>query len=157
LLSGTPPDNTVGSENPLTPPQHPAIPPAYTTPTAQQVACPNCYTLVSAGTRYCPQCGNAIPPPTTWPGVPAPAPAPRRNTALIIVAIVLIALLVAGVGGYIVYQQGQQRVLQAAKNSEANAANQAVQQLQFTCSLLASQPEPTTLPYTTRRLAFPDT
>jgi len=65
--------------------------------------------------------------------MPAPAPAPRRNTALIIVAIVLIALLVAGVGGYIVYEQGQQRVLQAAKNSEANSANQAVNQLQFTC------------------------
>ena len=31
------------------------------------------------------------------------------------------------------YQQGQQHALQAAKNSEANAANQAPNQLQFTC------------------------
>jgi hypothetical protein len=49
------------------------------------------------------------------------------------VAVVLIAVLVAGVGGYVLYQQGQQHVLQAAKNSEANAANQAPNQLQFTC------------------------
>ena len=89
--------------------------------------------LVPIGTRYCPQCGNAIPPPTTWPGVPAPAPAPKRNVALIIVAVVLIAVLVAGVGGYALYQQGQQHILQAARNSEANAANQAPNQLQFTC------------------------
>jgi hypothetical protein len=97
------------------------------------VACPSCYTLVPIGTRYCPQCGNAIPPPTTWPGTPIPATAPRRNTALIIVAVVLIAVLVLGIGGYLLYQQGQQRVLQAAKNSEANAATAAVNQLQFTC------------------------
>jgi hypothetical protein len=32
-----------------------------------------------------------------------------------------------------VYQQGQQRILQDAKNSEANAASQAPNQLQITC------------------------
>jgi hypothetical protein len=132
-MSGNPPDSTVGSENLSSPAPQPVTPQAYTSPVPQNVACPSCYTLVPIGTRYCPQCGNAIPPPTTWPGVPAPAPAPRRNTALIIVAVVLIAVLVLGIGGYLVYQQGQQRVLQAAKNSEANAANQSVNQLQFTC------------------------
>jgi len=52
---------------------------------------------------------------------------------LIIVAVVLIAVLVIGVGAFLVYQSQQQQVLQAAKNSEANAANQAPNQLQFTC------------------------
>jgi hypothetical protein len=49
------------------------------------------------------------------------------------VAVVLIGVLVAGVAGYAVYQQGQQRILQDAKNSEANAANQAANQLALTC------------------------
>lgn len=101
-------------------------------PIHDQVACPNCYTLVPTGTRYCPRCGNAIPPPT-WPSVPPGAEPPKRNTTLIIVAVVLIAVLVAGVAGYLVYQNTRQQLLQTAKNSEANAANQAVNQLQFTC------------------------
>lgn len=133
-MSGNPPDQTVGSENPTSPAQSPTAPSAFTAqPPPQQVACPNCFTLVPMGTHYCPQCGNAIPPPTAWPGIPAPAPAPKRNVALIVVAVVLIAVLVAGIGGYALYQQGQQHVLQDAKNSEANAANQAPTQLQFTC------------------------
>ncbi len=99
----------------------------------QQVSCPRCFTLVAIGTRYCPQCGNAIPPPAPWPTTPAPTPEPKRNTVLIIVAVVLIAVLVIGVGAFLVYQSQQQQVLQAAKNSEANAANQAPNQLQFTC------------------------
>ena|GEM_PF-6681376 len=133
-MSGNPPDNTVSGENPPSPAQPPVTSPAITTPIPpEHVACPNCYTLVPTGTRYCPQCGNAIPPPTTWPGIPAPAPAPRRNVALIVIAVVLVAILVVGVGGYVLYQQGQQRVLQDAKNTDANAANQAVNQLQFTC------------------------
>jgi len=132
-LSGNPLDNTVSSENQSTPTQ-PATPPAYTMPAPpQQVSCPRCFTLVPIGTRYCPQCGNAIPPPAPWPTVPAPTPGPRRNTALIIVAVVLIAVLVLGIGGFLVYQREQQQILQAARNSEANAANQAVNQLQFAC------------------------
>lgn len=124
----------MSGENPPSPAQPPVTSPAITTPIPpEHVACPNCYTLVPTGTRYCPQCGNAIPPPTTWPGIPAPAPAPRRNVALIVIAVVLVAILVVGVGGYVLYQQGQQRVLQDAKNTDANAANQAVNQLQFTC------------------------
>jgi len=133
-LSGNPPDSTLGEGNPPSPAQQPTTPPIYSPPAVpQQVACPHCYTLVPTGTRFCPQCGNAIPPPTTGPTVPTPAPAPRRNIALIIVAVVLIAVLVLGVGGYLLYQQGQQRILQDAKNSDANAANQSVNQLQFTC------------------------
>src|SRR5207245_5023893 len=46
---------------------------------------------------------------------------------------VLIAVLVLGIGGFLVYQREQQQILQAARNSEANAANQAVNQLQFAC------------------------
>ena len=133
-MSGNPPDNTASSGSPSSPAQQPPTPPPNTMPAQpQQVACPNCYTLVPTGTRFCPQCGNAIPPPTTWLTVPTPAPAPKRNVALIIIAVVLIAVLIVGVGGYLLYQQGQQRILQDAKNSEANAANQSVNQLQFTC------------------------
>ncbi|HEX9197397.1 MAG TPA: hypothetical protein VF906_06335 [Candidatus Bathyarchaeia archaeon] len=133
-MSGNPHDNTVGSENPSAFAQQPATPPAYTMPAPpQQVSCPRCFTLVAIGTRYCPNCGNAIPPPAPWPTIPAPAPEPRRNTALIIIAVALIAVLVIGVGGFLVYQSEQQQVLQAAKNSEASAANQAPNQLQFTC------------------------
>jgi hypothetical protein len=124
----------VSGENPPSPAQPPTSPPAFSTPISpQEVTCPNCYTLIPIGTRYCPQCGNAIPPPTTWAGIPTPTPAPKRNVALVVVAVVLIAVLVVGVGGYLLYQQGQQRVLQDAKNSDANAANQSVNQLQFTC------------------------
>ncbi len=50
-----------------------------------------------------------------------------------IVGIVLITLLVIGIVGYVVYQNVQQQVLFAAKNSEQNAANQAPSQLQITC------------------------
>jgi hypothetical protein len=132
-LSGKPPDNTVSSESPPSPAQPPTTSPAFTTPTPpQQVACPNCYTLVPMGTRYCPQCGNAIPPPT-WPPIPQVPPAPKRNTAQIVVAVVLVAVLILGVTGYALYQNHQQQILQAAKNSEANAANNSVNQLQFTC------------------------
>jgi hypothetical protein len=51
----------------------------------------------------------------------------------LIVGIVLIAILLLGVGGYVVYHNGQQQILQATKNSEQNAATQAINQLQPTC------------------------
>lgn len=129
-MSGNPPDNTVSGENQSTSTTPPPVPPAYTIPNAQnQVACPKCFTLVPTGTRFCPQCGNAIPPPAPWT---VPAPEARRNVALIVAAAVLIVVLVGGVAGYLVYQQNQ-RVLQDAKNSEANGASQAPSQLQITC------------------------
>jgi hypothetical protein len=86
------------------------------------------------GTRFCPTCGNAIPPPAPWT-VPTAAPTrpSGRNIVKIVVAVVLIILIVSGVTGYLVYQQGQQRILQDAKNSEATAASQAPNQLQITC------------------------
>jgi len=131
-LSGNPPDNTMSSGSPSSQAQQPPTPSPSTMPAQpQRVACPNCYTLVPMGTQYCPQCGNAIPPPS-WPAVPSVTQAPKRNTALIVVAVVLIAVLILGVAGYALYQN-QQQVLQAAKNSEANAANNSVNQLQFTC------------------------
>ena len=65
--------------------------------------------------------------------VPAPAPEPKRNIALIVLAVVLIVVLVGGVAGYLIFQQGQQRILQDAKNSEATAADAAPNQLQITC------------------------
>ncbi len=131
-MSGNPPGNPVTDENLSNPPPQPSTSPAYAVPAPlQQVACPRCYTLVPMGTRFCTQCGSAIPPPTPWPTVPAPAP--RRNTALIAVAVVLIAVLVVGVAGYMIYQNDQAQVLQTAKNNESNSANQAPNLLQFTC------------------------
>jgi len=99
----------------------------------QQVACPTCNTLVAVGTSFCPQCGSPIPStaPPAWPIIP-PAPAPKRNVALI-VGIVLIAVIVIGIGGFAFYQNQQQLILQAAKNSDRDAANQSVNQLQPTC------------------------
>ena len=99
----------------------------------QQVACPTCNTLIAVGTAFCPQCGSPIPStvPPGWPVIPS-APAPKRNVA-IIVGIVLIAVIVIGIGGFAFYQNQQQLVLQAAKNSEKDAANQSVNQLQATC------------------------
>lgn len=64
---------------------------------------------------------------------PAPAPESKRKVAVIIVAVVLIAVLAVGIAGYIIYQNGQAQALQIAKNNEANAANQAPDQLQLTC------------------------
>src|SRR5437773_3907811 len=123
----------MSSGSPSSQAQQPPTPSPSTMPAQpQQVACPNCYTLVPMGTRYCPQCGNAIPPPT-WPAVSSVPLAPKRNTALIVVAVVLIAVLILGVAGYALYQNHQQQVLQAAKNSEANTANNSVNQLTFTC------------------------
>jgi hypothetical protein len=136
-LSSNHPDDQAATENPPGSAPQTSAPPVFAVPPpppSQQVACPRCYTLVPIGTRYCPQCGNPIPPSLAWPGVFAPPPAPRgRNTAAIVVAVVLIAVLVVGVSGYLIYNQEQQQVLQAAKNNESNAASQAINELQFTC------------------------
>lgn len=99
----------------------------------QQMVCPTCHTIVAVGTAFCPQCGSPIPntSPPAWPITP-PTPAPKRNVALI-VGIVLIAVIVIGIGGYAFYQNQQQLILQAAKNSEKDAASQSINQLQATC------------------------
>ncbi len=97
----------------------------------QRVTCPTCFAMVPSGTQFCPQCGSPIPPPA-GPPVPAAAPPSKRPIALI-VGIVLIAIILLGVGGYVVYNNAQQQILQAAKNSEQNTANQAVDQLRATC------------------------
>jgi hypothetical protein len=126
-----------GQPSPVQPPT-PAPAPASQPPFGysaqpQQVACPVCATVVAIGTSFCPQCGSPIPSavPPAWPGI-QPAPAHKRNVALI-VGIVLIAIIVIGIGGYAFYQNQQQLVLQAAKNSERDAANQAASQLQAKC------------------------
>lgn len=62
-----------------------------------------------------------------------PTPSSRRKTLLIVLGVVLIVLIVLGVGGYMLYQQNQARILQDAKNSEANAAKYAPYNLQTTC------------------------
>ena len=137
-----------GHDNP--PVQQPAAsPPTYDVPQSpQQVACSNCYTLIPMGARFCPTCGNAVPPPVPWPSIPAPAEAgPKRNTVLIVMAVILIVVLVGGVAGYLYYQNVQQQVLRAAKNSEADAANQAPNQLQSTC--FSNSTDPTHLSYST--------
>ncbi len=126
------------SENPLGPVHGPGVPPAPGPVVSQpQIACPNCFTIVAPGTAYCPNCSGSIPPP--WPGIPA-APPPRKPRTLLIIGIVLLVLLVLGGVGTVVYlniQQQQQRenqlVLQAAKNTEQNAANQAPDQFTITC------------------------
>jgi hypothetical protein len=133
-------ENKAGSESPPPPAQQPTpFPtpppqkPANFSMPPQQVACPNCNSMVALGTAFCPQCGNPIPStvPPAWPIIPPP-PVPKRNIKLI-VGIVLVAIILIGVGGYAFYQNQQQLALQAAKNSEKDAANQSVNQLQPTC------------------------
>src|SRR6266545_1982916 len=121
------------AQQPTSTPTPPPQPLANYSMQPQQVACPTCNTIVAVGTAFCPQCGSPIPStlPPAWPVIP-PAPAPKRNVALII-GIVLIAVLVIGIGGFAFYQNQQQLVLQAAKNTERDAANQSVNQLQPTC------------------------
>ncbi len=121
------------AQQPTPPPTTPPQPPVSFPVQPQQVACPTCHTMVAVGTAFCPQCGSPIPStvPSGWPITP-PAPAPKRNVALI-VGIVLIAIIVIGLGGYAFYQNQQQLILQAAKNSERDSANQAVNQLQAKC------------------------
>jgi hypothetical protein len=132
-------ENKVG-ENQPSPVQQPtpsSTPPSQSPPTfyqpPQQVACPTCRTMVAAGTAFCPQCGSAIPSavPSMWPTVPPPPP--RRQNLALIVGIALIVIIVIGIGGYAFYQNQQQLILQAAKNSEKDAAGQSVNQLQPTC------------------------
>ncbi len=120
-------------QQPTPPPTPPLQPPASFSLSPQQVACPTCHTVVAAGTAFCPQCGSPIPStvPPAWPVIPL-APAPKRNVALI-VGIVLIAIIVIGIGGFAFYQNQQQLILQAAKVSDRDAANQSVNQLQNTC------------------------
>jgi hypothetical protein len=133
-------DNKVADESRPSPVQQPTPAPAPASQpplgypnVPQQVACPTCSTIVAVGTAFCPQCGSPIPSavPPAWPGI-QPAPAPKRNVALI-VGIILIAIIVIGIGGYAFYQNQQQLVLQAAKSSEKDAANQSINQLQATC------------------------
>jgi hypothetical protein len=121
------------AQKPTPPPTLPQQPPANFSMQPQQVACPTCNTLVAVGTAFCPQCGSTIPStvPPGWPVIPS-APAPKRNVALI-VGIVLIAVIVIGIAGFAFYQNQQQLVLQAAKNSEKDAANRSVNQLQAKC------------------------
>lgn len=110
----------------------PAITPLPATAPAQpqEVTCPNCLTSVPMGIPLCPKCGNALPP--TWPAVPT-SPPPHKPRIALIIGILLIVLLVAGVAGFVVYRNVQQQVLQAAKNIEQIAANQAPDRLQITC------------------------
>jgi len=119
-------------QQPTPPPTTPPQPPVSFPVQPQQVACPTCHTMVAAGTAFCPQCGSAIPStvPSGWPITP-PAPAPKRNVALI-VGMVLIVIII-GIGGFAFYQNQQQLVLQAAKNTERDSANQVPSQLQATC------------------------
>ena len=121
------------SQNQATAPPPPAAPPSTyeVQPQAQQVICPTCFTTVPLGTQFCPQCGSAIPPPT-WAPIPATAP-PSKRPVKLIVGIVLIVLLLVGVGGFVLYNNAQQQILQAAKTSDRNAANQSINQLQPTC------------------------
>ncbi len=120
-------------QQPTPPPTTPPQPPVSFPVQPQQVACATCHTMVAVGTAFCPQCGSPIPStvPSGWPITP-PAPAPKRNPALI-VGIVLIAVIVIGIGGFAFYQNQQQLILQAAKTSDRGAANQSVNQLQNTC------------------------
>src|SRR5436853_2078947 len=111
-------ENKAASEGQPSPVQQPTQPPTpppqvsanFAVP-PQQIVCPTCNTLVALGTAFCPQCGSPIPStvPPAWPIIP-PAPAPKRNVALI-VGIVLIAIIVIGIGGYTFYQNQQQVIL----------------------------------------------
>ncbi len=121
------------SQGQATAPPPPVAPPSSygVQPQAQQATCPICFTTVALGTQFCPQCGSAIPPPT-WAPIPAAAP-PSKRPVKLIVGIVLIALLLVGVGGFALYNNAQEQILQAAKASDRNAANQSINQLQPTC------------------------
>jgi hypothetical protein len=124
---------TADGQNQATAPPPPiAPPPTYGVQSqAQQVTCPTCFTISPLGTQFCPQCGNTIPPPT-WAPIPATAP-PSKRPVKLIVGIVLIVLLLVGIGGFVLYNNAQAQILQAAKTSDRNAANQSINQLQPTC------------------------
>ena len=91
---------------------------------------------LAAGTAFCPNCGSAIPP--LGPAIPVPVAAPRKRRTGLIIGIVLVVILVGGVAGFLFYNNVQQQVLQTAKNTEQVTANQAVNQIQFTCLSVAT-------------------
>jgi len=100
--------------------------------------CPRCSSIFSQGTLYCTNCGSPL-PPTSWPAV-APAPVPSRSKTGLVIGIVLIVLILAGGVGYFLYWNNhqQQLILQAAKTTEQNAADQAPSQIQPTCVSVAT-------------------
>lgn len=106
--------------------------PSYIPEQHQLVTCPNCMVTVPYAS-FCSNCGASLPP--IWPPVIAAPPVPRRSRRLIIgiILAIILATSVAGVFGYTMYQNNQQSIQQAAKNSELLAANQAINQLSITC------------------------
>lgn len=128
-MSDNPQDRASSGEQSPPPIQQPTPPPSTLSIPQSQIPCSHCGTVVPMGTAYCPQCGFAIPPPTPLPTAPVPAAPPARNITRIIIAVVLVAVLAGGVGGYLLYQNNRQQL----RTNEANAANQAVNQFQFAC------------------------
>ncbi len=107
--------------------------PSYIPEQQQLVTCPNCMVTVPYAS-FCSNCGASLPP--IGSPVIAAAPVHRRSRGLIlgIILAIILATSVAGVFGYTMYQNNQQSIQQAAKNSELLAANQAINQLSVTCT-----------------------
>lgn len=109
---------------PEAPPHTPILP--------ETVTCPSCNTNVPYA-AFCNNCGANLPPffvPPAYGEIPH-----RRSRALVlgIILVIVLAASIAGVAGYVTYQNRQQSIEQAAHNSELLAANQAITQLTITC------------------------
>jgi len=119
------------SDNPL--PVSPHTPSQFTT-------CPNCRQSVAFGLRFCPHCGSQLttmPPVGYGPPVMSAPEVQHREDKRLAIAIVLVALALFGVFGFLLYdmtQPGGTIFQSAAAASDRAGASSAVDSLQATCS-----------------------
>ena len=99
-----------------------------------QVVCPTCLSTIPSGIPICPQCGAAMPPPA-YPSMPPSAPPKKSRTGLMIAILLIVVIAVGALAyvGYVVVQNNQAQILQAAKATDQGEASNAPSQLVLTC------------------------
>ena len=114
-----------------------AIPPQTT---SSQTICPNCKQTVAYGVRFCPKCGSQLmtaPPMSYGPPIMSMPEQKHHAEKRLAIAIVLVALALFGVFGFLLYdmtQPGGTIFQSAAAASDRAGASSAVDSLQATCS-----------------------
>jgi len=118
---------------------------------SQFTTCPNCRQSVAFGLRFCPHCGSQLttmPPVGYGPPIMSAPEVQHREDKRLAIAIVLVALALFGVFGFLLYdmtQPGGTIFQSAAAASDKAGASSAVDNLQATC--LSTSTDTSGLPY----------